>query len=76
MPVDRLRLAELEVYDFRNPEEGDNGFHWSEIDPNWEDWSAQRYAELIDHPVAVNGFKKYVRIERGRDAYSGRARQV
>lgn len=56
--VDRLRLAGFEVYDFRNPDEGDSGFHWSEIDPNWEDWSAQRYATLIDHPVAVDGFKK------------------
>jgi hypothetical protein len=56
--VGRLRLAGFDVYDFRNPEDGDNGFHWSEIDPNWEGWSAQRYAELIDHPVAVDGFKK------------------
>lgn len=24
-----------EVYDFKNPSEGDNGFHWSEIDEGW-----------------------------------------
>lgn len=27
-----LREAGHEVYDFRNPREGDTGFHWSDID--------------------------------------------
>ena len=53
-----LRTAGFDVYDFRNPEEGDNGFHWSEIDPDYHDWSAQDYAESIDHPIAVQGFLK------------------
>lgn len=31
--VGELRFMGHEVYDFRNPEPGSHGFHWSEIDP-------------------------------------------
>lgn len=34
--VHELRRVGHEVYDFRNPKPGDDGFHWSEIDPDWE----------------------------------------
>ena len=34
--VELLRKCGHEVYDFRNPAPGDNGFHWEEIDPDWE----------------------------------------
>jgi len=44
------------VYDFKNPRPGNNGFHWSEIDPNWEGWTPERYRELLDHPIAKAGF--------------------
>lgn len=55
--VDRLRMAGHEVYDFRNPPNGVSGFHWSEIDPDWRDWSAQEYRRLLTtHPVAAPGF--------------------
>ena len=37
--VDRLREAGHEVYDFRNPPQGTGGFHWSDVDPNYMDWS-------------------------------------
>lgn len=56
--VQTLRASGFEVYDFRNPEEGDNGFHWSEIDPDWQFWSADEYVEALIHPVAVDGFGK------------------
>lgn len=34
--VTLLRAARFEVYDFRNPESGDHGFHWSNINPKWK----------------------------------------
>jgi len=58
MVVDALRSAEIDVYDFRHPEEGDNGFHWSEIDKNWQRWKPEQYIEHLKHPIAENGFKK------------------
>ncbi|KKN24633.1 hypothetical protein LCGC14_0893170, partial [marine sediment metagenome] len=55
--VHDLREAGHEVYDFRNPREGDNGFHWSDIDPGWETWSPARYRECLEHPIAKAGFQ-------------------
>lgn len=52
-----LRAAGHEVYDFRNPPGGiPNGFRWSEVDPHWEGWSAARYREKLQHPLAQRGF--------------------
>jgi hypothetical protein len=52
-----LRDAGHEVYDFRNPFNGVPGFSWSEIDPEWKGWSAQRYRQLLTtHPIAARGF--------------------
>jgi len=53
-----LEAAGAEVYDFRHPEEGDNGFHWSEIDPNWQTWTPGQYVDHLGHPVATDGFDK------------------
>ena len=55
--VKELRNAGHEVYDFRNPKEGDKGFHWSEIDPNWKQWSPEKYRDCLNHPIAELGFK-------------------
>ena len=52
-----LRECGHEVYDFRNPKEGDKGFHWSEIDPNWKNWTPEEYIEALDHPIAEAGYK-------------------
>ena len=46
-----------EVYDFRNPRPGDEGFHWSEIDPEWLAWHPRPYRAALAHPVAQSGFK-------------------
>lgn len=57
--VQMLRDEEYEVYDFRNPKENDlsdNGFHWSEIDPNWKSWNMEEYRRCLNHPVAEAGF--------------------
>lgn len=58
-----LRVNGHQVYDFRRPLEGyDNpnesarGFHWSEIDPQWRDWSNQDYIDSLAHPLSEQGF--------------------
>lgn len=56
-----LRNMGHDVYDFRNPREGDNGFHWSEIDPDWELWTPERYREGLSHPTAEAGFASDMR---------------
>lgn len=53
--VQALRDAGHEVYDFRNPP-GKTGFGWSEIDPDWLDWTIDAYRDRLDHPRAVDGF--------------------
>lgn len=55
--VNMLRNLGHEVYDFRNPREGDNGFAWSDIDENWINWSPDAYVEAMSHPIAEAGFK-------------------
>jgi hypothetical protein len=55
--VTALRDAGHDVYDFRNPPGGiQNGFRWSELDPNWEAWSATAYREKLKSPLAQQGF--------------------
>ncbi len=55
--VRALRGAGHQVYDFREPFNGVSGFAWSEIDPEWQCWSAQRYRELLTtSPIAARGF--------------------
>lgn len=56
--VKALRSAGHEVYDFRNPAPGDNGFGWSEIDPDWKNWSKEQYLQALEHPIAIDGFNK------------------
>ena len=55
--VEVLRQNGHAVYDFRNPPTGVPGFAWSEIDPDWQAWTASRYRDLLlTHPVASRGF--------------------
>lgn len=54
--VRTLRAAGYEVYDFRHPKPDDDGFHWSEIDPDWQGWSASEYRASLSHPIAERGF--------------------
>jgi hypothetical protein len=51
-----LRADGHEVYDFRHPAPGNNGFHWSEIDLGWKDWSAPEFRSALNHPIADRGF--------------------
>lgn len=52
-----LRASGHEVYDFRNPPHGRGGFAWSEIDQNWQRWTAEQYREALNSPIAEDGFR-------------------
>lgn len=54
--VEALREAGYEVYDFRNPPGEVKGFHWSEIDLNWKEWTHTQFAEALDHPLAESQY--------------------
>lgn len=56
--VEALRYDGHEVYDFRNPEPGDSGFAWSEMDVNWQQWTPDKFREMLGHPIAQDGFAK------------------
>lgn len=65
--VQFLREKGHEVYDFKNPEPY-TGFSWSEIDPNWENWTNQEYFEALNHPRAVQGFNSDFEAMKWADA--------
>ena len=55
--VERLRAAGHEVYDFRHPPHGGNGFRWTDIDPGaLTGWGFEDYAEGLHHPLAERQF--------------------
>jgi len=54
--VQSLREHQFEVYDFRHPAPGDEGFAWAEIDPAWQSWAPEQYLEAPQHPLAQVGF--------------------
>jgi hypothetical protein len=78
MVVATLRKDGYEVYDFRGPGngwgtsgDGPGGFGWHEIDKDWkESWIAdvQRYLRGLEHPRAVEGFKRDMDALRLSDA--------
>jgi len=55
--VKTLRIAGHEVYDFKNPNNIEKGFHWSNIDPNWQTWTPEEYRDCLNHPIAEKGYK-------------------
>lgn len=66
-----LRSLGHDVYDFRHPSEGNHGFHWSEIDPEWKQWTPERYRECLDHPIAKAGFKSDFDAMQWADVFVG-----
>lgn len=58
--VKAVRDAGFVVYDFRNPKEHalerDEGFHWSDIDPEWQTWTPEEFIGGLTHPLARDGF--------------------
>lgn len=69
--VEFLREDGHDVYDFRNPTPGNIGFHWSEIDKNWKNWTKYSYRKCLDHPVAVNGFDVDMNAMEWADVFVG-----
>lgn len=62
-----LENAGHQVYDFRNPPYG-TGFAWSELDPNWQSWTAQEYRRaLYSHPRAAQGYMSDFRAMKWAD---------
>ena len=55
--VSALRDAGYDVYDFRNPPSGGHGFKWSEISPDYMDWTPEEYRQHMEDPRAKAQFK-------------------
>lgn len=45
--VDALRNFGHEVYDYRNPSPESHGFGWSEVDPDWKNWTPKQFAAIL-----------------------------
>lgn len=54
--VEILRELGHEVYDFKNPPHGRGGFAWSDIDPNWINWTSEEYKAALGSEIAEDGF--------------------
>jgi hypothetical protein len=58
--VNALRAQGHDVYDFRQPAPGNNGFHWSQVAPHWDREARLPAAEYImtlsSHPRCSEGF--------------------
>lgn len=63
-----LREAGHVVYDFRNPPSGEGGFRWSDVDPNYMDWSPEVYREQLSGPRAVRQFENDIVAMEGCEA--------
>lgn len=54
--VHYIRQEGHEVYDFRNPP-GKAGFKWQDIEKGYQDWTMERYRELLTtNETAAHGF--------------------
>lgn len=67
--VSMLREEGHEVYDFRHPADGDDGFHWSEIDPAWKSWGPWSYITALQTSQAEHGFKNDWEAMQWADAF-------
>ena len=52
-----LRSFGLEVYDFRYPKPGDEGFSWADIAADWRGWTTAEYRKALENPIARDGFQ-------------------
>ena len=57
LALQALRAHGHEVYDFRHPMPGNDGFAWREIDPDWLSWTPGQYLEKLHSPIARDGFQ-------------------
>ncbi len=63
--VAALRAGGVDCYDFKHPEPGNEGFHWSEVMPSYPRVGegspevladATEYLAALEHPIATEGF--------------------
>lgn len=55
--VAALRDEGHQVYDFKNPKEGNSGFSWRQCDPESKNWTPRQYAHILtESPIAAAGF--------------------
>ena len=54
--VQKLRDSGFDVYDFRNPPSGDEGFHWCNVSDKWLDWTPEEYRDNLMHALAERQF--------------------
>ena len=66
--VRRLREEGHDVYDFRNPPHGGNGFRWSDVDEKALNWTFEQYTEGLRHPLAERQFAADLEAMRQADA--------
>ncbi|MGN1265932.1 MAG: hypothetical protein ACI4UL_08955 [Muribaculaceae bacterium] len=67
--VSRLRSEGYDVYDFRNPGDGSDGFRWSDVSADWIEWEPQRYRhELMNNPLCQRQFGNDERAMESCDA--------
>ena len=66
--VRELRKVGHEVYDFKHPANGCAGFHWGEIDPDWQNWNTCHYREALEHDYAKFGFNRDFDAMKSADA--------
>lgn len=56
-----LKSAGIDHYDFKNPEHGKGGFHWSSVMPNYKEGSQlcyqDEYLKCLKDPIAEYGFE-------------------
>ena len=64
----RLREAGFDVYDFRNPPSGDEGFRWSDVSEKWLDWTPEECRDNLKHPLAERQFQNDVEAMDSCDA--------
>lgn len=56
--VAALRLNSHLVYDFREDDGQGAAFNWSDIDPNWQQWTPDEFSRKLYHPTASRGFER------------------
>lgn len=66
--VEALRAAGHDVYDFRNPGDGEEPFKWQYVGEDWLEWSPAEYREKLEHPRSVRQFGNDLRAMESCDA--------
>lgn len=66
--VEDLRKAGFEVYDFRNPGDGEEPFKWSLIGEDWLEWEPQQYRDNLKHPRSERQFGNDIKAMENCDA--------